>query len=149
MASKSICLGFMVFFFAICFRTTVCPAFFFLLFGSFENVKVYICLKQNSMNFTSFWPSWVVYAPRGLKIASRSPQVGDLEPIWSQFGPKLARVGPKLAPSWPQLGPRWIQNWLQEGPGGCPRGSQEGLGRLLPGAKRPSSTFRGVKMASR
>ena len=53
-----------------------------------------------------------MYAPRGLKIATRLLQVSLLEPIWAQ-------LGPKLAPSWLKLGPCWAQvgsNLAQVGP---------------------------------
>ena len=64
------------------------------------------------MNFESFFASVVVYAPRGLKIASRLLQDGLFELIWTQHGPKLApslgQVGPMLAPSWFQLGSSWV-----------------------------------------
>ena len=55
----------------------------------------------------------VMYASRGLKIASRLFQVSLFQPIWAQLGTKLAPswapVGPKLAPTGLKLGPCWAQ----------------------------------------
>ena len=53
-----------------------------------------------------------MYAPRGLKIASRLLQEGLLEPIWTQHRPKLAPSWLKLGPCWPQVG----SNLAQVGP---------------------------------
>ena len=84
----------------------------FLLFGSFERINFCPLLEQILMIFGSFLASWVMYAPRGLKIPSGLLQDGLLEPIWTQHGPKLA-------PSWLKLGPCWAQvgsNLSQVGP---------------------------------
>ena len=81
------------------------------------------------MNFGSVWTSWVVYAPRALKIASRLLQDGLLEPIWTQHGPKLAPSWLKLSLCWPQVG----SNLAQVGPMLGPfAGPQPLLGRPWP-----------------
>ena len=64
------------------------------------------------MNFVSFWASWVMYAPRGLKIASKLLQDGLLEPIWAQVGSKLVQVGPILA----RVGSNLAQVWAHVRP---------------------------------
>ena len=76
-----------------------------------------------------------MYAPRGLKIASRLLQVGylsqfgsNLSPSWLQVGSSWAHVGPKLATSenhpqndmpypssWPQVGSMLAPCWLHVG----------------------------------
>ena len=43
----------------------------FLLFGSWESINFDQFWEQNPMKFPSFWPSWVVYAPRSLTIGAR------------------------------------------------------------------------------
>ena len=48
--------------------------------------------------------SQVVYAPRGVKIASRLLQVGLLEPSWAQVGSKLVPSLLKLGSCWAQAG---------------------------------------------
>ena len=76
------------------------------------------------MIFWSFWASWVAYAPRGLKIASRLLKDGLLEPIWIQHRPKLAQVGPTLAPRWLQLGSSWGHVGLRSGSPAAPEPTQ-------------------------
>ena len=68
MASTSICFSFLVFF----SRFASGPTFSneFLLFGSLECINFCQFLEQISMNFGSLLASWVVHAPRGLKIPS-------------------------------------------------------------------------------
>ena len=109
-ASKSICFGFMVVF----SRFASGPTFshVFSLFQSFESINFDQFWEQNSVKFGSFWAPWVVYAPRGLQIASRLLHDGLLEPIWTQHGPKLAPSWLKLVPCWPQVG----SNLAQVGP---------------------------------
>ena len=43
----------------------------FLLFGSWESINFDQFWEPNPMKFPSFWPSWVVYAPRSLTISAR------------------------------------------------------------------------------
>ena len=124
MASTSICFSFLVFF----SRFASGPTFSneFLLFGSLECINFCQFLEQISMNFGSFLASWVVYAPRGLKIASRLLQDGLLEPIWTQHGPKLAPSWFRLDPCWPQVGSNLPQvgSMLDADPGPQPPLSQ-------------------------
>ena len=82
----------------------------------FPTVKFCQFLQQLSMNFGPFLASWVVYAPRGLKIASRLLQDGLLEPMWTRHGPKLAPSWFKLGPCWPQVGSNFVQVGSMLGP---------------------------------
>ena len=69
----------------------------YLLFGSFEDITFHQFLEHFSLNFGSFLPSWVAYAPRDLEIALALL-------IWTQNKPKLAPSWLRLCPCWPQVG---------------------------------------------
>ena len=91
----------------------------------FEGLCRLVCLK---------WPRDIFKVPQ---VGFKMPQDGLKLP---RVGLELAQVGSKLASSWLKLGQSWLQvdlSWaqdqLREPPGGSPKGSWEGPGRVLGG----------------
>ena len=101
---------------------------FFKVRGGLTTSKI----DKISIKFETILEPPASCASRGLKISSRSPQDGLLEPTWTQVGRMLAPSCLKLGPSWLHVASSSAQVGSKidskRGPGGCPRGSQEGPG---------------------
>ena len=78
---------------------------FFKVRGGLTRSKI----DKISVKFESILEPPASCASRGLKISSRSPQDGLLEPTWTQVGRMLAPSCLKLGPSWLHVASSWAQ----------------------------------------
>ena len=113
---------------------------FFKVRGGLTRSKI----DKISIKFESILEPPASCASRGLKISSRSPQDGLLEPTWTQVGRMLAPSCLKLGPSWLHVASSWAQVGSKIDSKRIREGVQEAPRRVLGpswgslGAKRPS-----------
>ena len=113
---------------------------FFKVRGGLTTSKI----DKISIKFESILEPPASCASRGLKISSRSPQDGLLEPTWTQVGRMLAPSCLKLGPSWLHVASSWAQVGSKIDSKRVREAVQEAPRRVLGaswgslGAKRPS-----------